>query len=143
MSTKKKGNPAEGFGLTLPTPPPRTPVDETKAAEFVGDATPRPAASPRQGAAVPLEAPPAPTAARDEPTPPPAPTSRKAQGEAGAQGARVERVRKTDGEAMRRTTVWLKTGLAKRLAIFCAARDLSQTEVIEAALAAHLERHGG
>lgn len=163
MSSKKKGNPAEGFALELPPPPARTAVPDEAAARFVGEAMPRPPPAstrratpvpppmavapaeeilrpPAPQAAPPPEAPPAPPKASPVPSPPT--SSGPAEIEPMPGGRRV-RVRKTDGVPMRRTTVWLKATMAKRLALFCAAREASQTDVIDAALAAYLERHGG
>jgi hypothetical protein len=169
MSAKRKGNPAEGFGfdLSLPKPPPRTTVPEAEAARFVGDDTAGPRApektptKPEMATEAPSQAGPklAPEPGGPElpagvvvtapPTPPaplPAPQASAETTlapEAPAPTGRRVRVRKTDGVPMRRTTVWLKAGMARRLALFCADRGISQTDVIEAALADHLGRHGG
>lgn len=99
---------------------PRPAPDRAAIEAFIaGKATPAPIA-----AAAPPVAPAAPPAAE----PPPA-TKRTV-------------IRRKDGRELFRSTIYLEPELAQRMGIFAVKQGVDQTEIIKAALAEYLSRHG-
>lgn len=105
---------------------PRPAPDRAAIEAFIaGKATPAPVAA----AAPPVA--PAATPAAEPPPAPPAPTTTKRTV-----------IRRKDGRELFRSTIYLEPELAQRMGIFAVKQGVDQTEIIKAALAEYLSRHG-
>lgn len=122
---------------------PRAAPDPAAIEAFIAGKT-----APAPTAPVPVvhAAPPAPPAApRVEPRPPPPPAEPPPPPSysAATGGQKRTVIRRKDGRELFRTTIYLDPELAQRMGIFAVKQGVDQTEVIKAALAEYLSRHGG
>lgn len=103
---------------------PRPAPDRAAIEAFIaGKATPAPIAT------APV-APAAPPAAEPPPAPPTPTTTKRTV------------IRRKDGRELFRSTIYLEPELAQRMGIFAVKQGVDQTEIIKAALAEYLSRHG-